>query len=153
MIEQSADRLYPSLPIAGVGVVVVREGRLLMVKRSKEPAKGKWSIPGGKLELGETLYEGARREVAEECSIEINIERFLDAADTIIRDPDGRVRFHYVLVDMVGKYKSGRLKARSDAEECRWVNLEEVDRLDITESLKAVLERNGMIPTKRYRRE
>ena len=153
MVEKSIDddRLYPSLPMVGVGVVVIKEGQMLMVRRSREPGRGKWSVPGGRLELGETLYEGARREIAEECSIDVEIERVLDAADAIIRDADGRVRYHYVLLDFVGTYKGGEPKARSDATECRWVELDEVSALDIPESLRAVLERNGIIKRQKHR--
>jgi ADP-ribose pyrophosphatase len=139
------DRLYPSLPVVGVGVVVVRDGRLLMIRRSKEPGKGKWSIPGGRLELGETIFEGARREAAEETSIDVNVKRFLDTTETIIRENGGRVRYHYVLIDLVGEYISGEPEAGSDAGECRWVDLEEVPELDMPGSLKAVLERNDII--------
>jgi 8-oxo-dGTP diphosphatase len=151
MIEKPANdnRLYPVLPMVGVGVVVINEGRLLMVRRSREPGKGQWSVPGGRLELGETLRDGARRELAEECSIDAEIERFLDATDAIIRDADGRVRYHYVLVDVVGRYRGGEPKAESDAAECRWVGLKEVPALDMPESLRAVLERNGIINKRR----
>ena len=79
-------RIYPASPISGVGAVVYNSRKILLVKRAKEPNKGLWSIPGGGIELGETIFEAAKRETREECSIEIEIERVLDAADNIVRD-------------------------------------------------------------------
>jgi ADP-ribose pyrophosphatase len=127
--------------MVGVSAVVLREGRILLVKRSKEPSKGKWSIPGGRLELGEALYEAAKREVLEECSIEIEIEHVLEVTDNIIRDEEGRIRYHFVLIDLLARYISGEAKAQSDAEECRWVTTEELVELDMNPQLRAVLMR------------
>jgi ADP-ribose pyrophosphatase YjhB (NUDIX family) len=116
-----------------------------MVKRAKEPNKGKWSIPGGGIELGETVYEAARREVREECSIEIEIERVLDSADTIVRDKRARIKYHYVIIDLLARYTGGEIKAQSDAEECGWFTPEELAGLDITPTLRAMLEGQGII--------
>lgn len=138
-------RLYPKLPIAVTSAVVFKEGRILMVKRAKEPNKGKWSIPGGGIELGETIYEAAKREVREECSIEIEIERVLDSADNIVRDERGCIKYHYVIIDLLARYAGGEMKAQSDAEECGWFTPEELAGLDITPTLRAMLERQGMI--------
>ncbi len=138
-------RLYPDSPVAGVGTVVSNKGRLLLVKRAKEPNKGKWSIPGGGIELGETIFEAAKREVLEECSVKIEIERILDAVDNIVKDSDGRIRYHYVIIDLLGRYVSGELKAQSDAQECAWFTPEEVVSMDITPLLRAMLERQGII--------
>ena len=138
-------RWYPDRPFAGVGLVVIREGRLLMVKRGKEPNKGKWSIPGGGIELGETIFEAAARETREECSVQVEIMRVLDAADNIVRDENGRIRYHYAIIDLLGRYISGEPKAQSDAAECRWVALKEIERLDITPILHVMLKRNGII--------
>ena len=138
-------RLYPKSPIAGVGAVVFKGDRMLMVKRVKEPNKGKWSIPGGAIELGETIYEAARREVREECSIEIEIERVLDSADNIVRDEKGRIRYHYTIIDLFAKYIGGEIKAQSDAEECGWFEPGEIVGMDITPTLRVMLERQGII--------
>lgn len=140
-IPTNDSRWYPQLPMVGVSAVVLREGRILLVKRSKEPSKGKWSIPGGRLELGEALYEAAKREVLEECSIEIEIEHVLEVTDNIIRDEEGRIRYHFVLIDLLARYISGEAKAQSDAEECRWVTTEELVELDMNPQLRAVLMR------------
>ncbi len=136
----SDNRLYPNQPIPAVSAVVIRDGRVLMIKRANEPNKGKWSIPGGRLELGETTFEAARREVTEECGIEIKIVRLLNVASTIIRDNTGRVMYHYVLIDYLAEYVSGEVIARSDAAEFRWVTREEMTKLDIAGQLRELLE-------------
>jgi ADP-ribose pyrophosphatase len=138
-------RLYPKLPIAGVGVVVFNKGRLLLVKRAKEPNKGLWSIPGGGIELGETIYEAAKREVLEECSVKIEIERVLDAANNIIKDSDGRIRYHYAIIDLLANYIGGKLEAQSDAAACGWFTPEEAAGMDMSPILRAMLERQGII--------
>ena len=143
--QENSRRWYPDHPWVGVGVVVIRDGRLLTVKRGKEPYKGKWSIPGGGIELGETLYEGAQREVLEECSVKVEIERVLDTVDEIIRDEKGRVKYHFIDIDVLGRYVDGESKAQSDAAECRWVALKEIERLDIPSNLRDMLKRNGII--------
>ena len=143
--DDNDGRWYPEKPIVAVAAVVFRDGRVLAIKRAKDPGKGKWSIPGGRLELGETIYEGVRREVAEECSIEIEIERVLDVGENIIRDEDGRVSFHFVLIDLLAKYARGETEARSDAAECKWVTPEELAELDISATLRDVLKKAGII--------
>lgn len=143
--DNDDNRLYPESPRVGVGVVVIRDGSMLMVKRAREPDKGKWSIPAGLIELGETIYEAAGREVLKECSVEIEIIRVLDAVDNIVRDENGRIKYHYAIIDLMGRYICGEAVAQSDAEECRWVPLEEIERLDITPLLPDMLRRQGMI--------
>jgi mutator protein MutT len=143
--EQDDSRWYPQAPIAGVGAVVFKDGKILTIKRGQEPSKGKWSIPGGRIELGETAQEAARREVREECSIEVQIERVLDAANNIIRDEDGRIKYHFVIIDLLARYVSGELKAGSDAAECRWVTPREMTELDLTPLLREMLTRQKLI--------
>ena len=139
------NRWYPEQPIVAVGAVVFKEGKILTIKRSQEPSKGKWSIPGGRVELGETVYEAAKREALEECSIEIEIERLLDSVDNIIRDEEGRIKYHFVIIDLLARYVGGEIKAQSDAEECRWVTPQELVELDITPMLRAMLKRQKII--------
>ncbi len=117
---------------------------MLLIKRAKEPSKGKWSIPGGRIELGEAIYEAGRREVLEECSIEIEIERVLDVADSIIRDEEGRVRYHFAIIYLLARHKAGDVKAQSDAEDARWVTTDELAELDMHPQLRAVLLRAGL---------
>jgi 8-oxo-dGTP diphosphatase len=134
-------RWYPAYPMVGVGALILEEGRMLLVKRSKEPSKGRWSIPGGRLELGETISEAVKREVREECDVQIDIMRVLEVTDNILRDDDGRIRYHFVLIDMLANYLSGEPKAQSDAEECRWVTPAELAGLDMNPQLRAVIMR------------
>lgn len=108
----------------GVGGVVVKDGRILLVRRGQEPLKGRWSIPGGLLELGETLKAGVVREVREETGLEVEPLELIKLLDRIDREetPEGtRVRYHYVIADYLCRVKGGELQASSDAEEVRWV--------------------------------
>ena len=144
-LETDDRRWYPGAPVAAVGAVVFKDGKILTIKRAQEPSRGMWSIPGGRIELGETTREAAIREVREECSIEVEIERVLDSVDNIIRDEDGRVKYHFVIIDMLARYISGEIKASSDAAECRWVTPEEMARLDLTPMLREMLTRQKLI--------
>ena len=138
-------RWYPNHPWVGVGVVVLRDGQLLMIKRGKDPYKGQWSIPGGAVELGETLYEAAERETFEESAVNVKIERVLDTVDEIFRDEKGRIKYHFIDIDVCGKYNSGEATAKTDAAECRWVDLNEIEKMDIPSNLRDMLKRNGII--------
>ena len=137
-------RWYPQLPMVGVHALVLKEGHMLLIKRSKEPSKGKWGTPGGRIELGETVYEAAKREVLEECSVEIEIERLLDIGDSIIRDEEGRISYHFVLIYLLARYKGGDVKAQSDAEDARWVKIDELAELDTHPRLRVLLMRAGL---------
>jgi 8-oxo-dGTP diphosphatase len=132
-------REYPSSPLPSVGAVVCNGEKVLLVLRGQEPSKGKWSIPGGVMELGETVPEAARREVREECSVEIEPAEVIEVRDAIVRDQAGRIRFHYVLVDVIASYLSGDIRAGSDVEDARWVSKEELANLDLSPGLLPVL--------------
>jgi len=140
----SLKREYPTQPIVGVGAVVLHEGKLLLIKRGVEPAKGKWSIPGGVVELGEKIRDAVVREVREECGLEIEImgDRPIDAMDNIITDKDGRPRFHYVLLQFLARPKEGVVRPASDVVGARWVPLDEVKTYDITNSLRRFLQKH-----------
>ena len=123
-------RLYPEFPIVGVGAVVLRDGEVLIVRRANPPRQGEWSIPGGALELGEKLRDGIAREVLEETGLAVEVGQVLEVFDSIHPDPDGRIRFHYVLVDYLCRsYFSGTALAASDASELRWARPEELPAL------------------------
>ncbi len=124
-------RLYPAHPRVGVGVVVVREGRVLLVRRGRPPHAGRWSIPGGLQRLGETVEEAARREVAEETGLALGTLHLVAVVDLIERDAEGRVRRHYTLVDYAARAEPGRPRAASDAAELGWMPpAEALRRLD-----------------------
>jgi ADP-ribose pyrophosphatase YjhB (NUDIX family) len=124
-------RLYPSLPIVGVGAVIVRGGEVLLVRRANPPLQGEWSIPGGALELGEKLRDGVAREVMEETGLSVDVGPVLDVFDSIFPDAEGRTQYHYVLVDYLCYLRSGTPLAASDASELRWVRAAELDALGI----------------------
>ena len=115
-------REYPEAPIVGVGAVVIDVGKVLLVLRGGEPLKGEWSLPGGVLELGETLQQGVVREVLEETGLHVAPEGVVEVLDRITREKDSdQVRYHYVLVDFVCRVAGGVLCGGSDADEARWV--------------------------------
>ena len=134
-------REYPEYPRVGVGAVVLHEGRVLLVKRGRPPAIGKWSLPGGLVDLGESTSEAARREVAEECGIEVRLAGVAGVVDRVVRDEGGRVRYHYVLVDYLAYPESDLVTAGTDAADVRWVPAEHVHTLDITEGLVDMIRR------------
>jgi ADP-ribose pyrophosphatase YjhB (NUDIX family) len=131
----SDGREYPSVPRVGVGAVVLDGRRVLLVRRGQPPLAGKWSLPGGLVELGETTREAARREIEEECGLKIRVGEVAGILDRVVRDQDGRIRYHWVLVDYVAFPESGTLCAASDADEAQWVEVDEVNRLDTTDGL------------------
>ncbi len=112
-------REYPSVPLVGVGAVIVHQGRVLLVQRGREPMKGRWSIPGGLVETGEMLSEAVVREVREETGLEVEPVELIELLDRIHREGE-RVRYHYVIADYLCRVTGGTLKAASDADAVRW---------------------------------
>ena len=135
-------RLYPKQPIIGVGAVIIKDGKILLEKRKNEPGKGKWSIPGGLVELGENVEQTVMREVEEETGLEVEKPEHIDVVDNIIRDESGRVKYHFVIIDYFMRLKGGTLKAASDAEELKWVSLSDVEKYDLTKTFRAFFQRN-----------
>ena len=120
-------REYPDAPIIGVGAVVIDGSKVLLVRRGQEPLKGEWSLPGGALELGETLQQGVVREVLEETGLTVVPAGIVEVLDRITQDDSsGRIRYHYVLVDFLCHVAGGMLCGASDAEEARWVEREDL---------------------------
>jgi len=134
-------REYPAQPIVGVGAVVLEDDAVLLVRRGKEPLKGVWSIPGGALELGERLIDGIRREVREEAGLEIEVGEIVEVFERVARDNQGKVRYHYVLVDYLCRAIGGTLAANDDADEARWVRRSDVTAFDVTQGTPAVIEK------------
>jgi 8-oxo-dGTP diphosphatase len=124
MVAKVVQREFPEGPIVGVGAVVVHQGRVLLVQRGREPLKGKWSLPGGMLELGESLTQGVAREVQEETGLDVEAIELIELIDRIHKEsgPSGeRVRYHYVIADYLCRVVGGTLQAASDATGVRWV--------------------------------
>jgi 8-oxo-dGTP diphosphatase len=113
---------YPNRPLIGVGVVVFKGDRVLLVRRAKPPREGQWSLPGGRQRLGERIAEAARREVAEEAGIEVEVGLLLDVVDSIDRDDKGAVQYHYTLVDLLAEWRSGEARAGHDASAVTWAD-------------------------------
>lgn len=135
-------REYPDYPRVGVGAIVLHEGRVLLVKRGHAPGFGLWSVPGGLVDLGETSVDAARREVEEECGLKVRIAGLAGVLDRVTRDAEGRVRYHWILVDYFAFPESDdAITAGSDAAEVRWVTIEEVEQLPITEGLVDMIRR------------
>jgi len=131
-------REYPQQALVGVGALMVRQGRVVLIKRGKTPLLGEWSIPGGLLELGETTRQGAEREALEETGLVVRATELLGVFDRIVPDAD-RVLYHYVLIDFLCEVVSGELRASGDAADARWFTREEVARLALPGDTAAVI--------------
>lgn len=132
---------FPDHPVPAVGAIVFREAAVLLVKRGQEPNRGRWSVPGGSLEVGETVEAAAVREVREETGVVARPLRPVYVMDFVDRDPADRVRWHYVLIDVLCEYVSGEPVAASDAENARFVPLRELAEYDIAPTAIEALER------------
>jgi mutator protein MutT len=137
-------RLYPKHPIIGVGAVIIKDGKILLEKRKNEPGKGKWSIPGGLVELGESVEQTVIREVREETGLEVEKPEHIDVVDNVVRDDNSEIKYHFVIIDYFVKLKGGTMKAASDAEELRWVTFNEVEKHDLTITFREFFKRNCM---------
>lgn len=143
-MSDRSERFYPKAPRVGVGVVIIRETderQVLLVQRGKEPAKGMWSVPGGSVELGETISEAAHREVREETGLEIDIGPVITAVDAIFRDDDEEISFHYVIVDVLAFAAPDAAPVPADdADAAQWVSVDDVASVQpLTEKVPAVV--------------
>lgn len=134
-------REFPDRPIVGVGAVVIDDDRVLLVRRANEPLKGEWSLPGGAVEVGETLGTAIAREVREETGLDVEVGPIADVVDRLRFDADGRARFHYVLVDFVCRPKGGALESGSDALAVTWANQTDLASYGVAESTIAVIKK------------
>jgi 8-oxo-dGTP diphosphatase len=135
-------RLYPDQPVVGIGAVIIKEGEIALIKRGNEPSKGKWTIPGGLVELGENLEAAVIRETKEEVCLDVENARLIDVVDNIDLDEQGKVKYHYVIIDYLVHVKSGNIKAASDAEELRWVPFDDVESYNLTASFRIFFTNN-----------
>jgi ADP-ribose pyrophosphatase YjhB (NUDIX family) len=134
-------RRYPVAPVVGVGAVIVQEGKVVLIKRRYEPLAGQWSLPGGRLELGETLEAGVAREMLEETGLEIEVGPVIEVFDRILLDQEHKVRFHYVLIDYVGRPLGGTLRAGSDVDAAVLVAPDDLPQYSLTDKALAVIAR------------
>jgi len=135
-------RMYPDQPIVGIGVVIVRDYMIALIKRGNEPSKGKWTIPGGLVELGESIETAVIREAKEETCLEVENPQLLDIVGNVDRDEYGKVKYHYVIIDYLVHVKGGNIQAASDAEELRWVSFDEVETYNLTASFRLFFRQN-----------
>jgi ADP-ribose pyrophosphatase len=138
-------REYPDRPVVGIGAVVIRDGRVLLIRRGVAPGRGLWAVPGGSLELGENLQQGAEREILEETGVTIRAREPVYAFDFFERDPDGRIRFHFVIVDLAADYIRGDVKGADDALEARWLAPGDLDHLPVSKNTRKLLRAVGFI--------
>jgi ADP-ribose pyrophosphatase YjhB (NUDIX family) len=144
----ASSREYPERPLVGVGGVVIDNGRALLIRRASEPLRGEWSIPGGMLELGETLEEGVARELLEETGLQVRVLELIEVFDRIVYTPNGetaggdnleRPRFHYVIADYLCERISGEHAAASDVTDAAFANEEDLHRFHLTETALRIL--------------
>lgn len=126
-------REYPAAPIVAVGVIIREGNRIALVRRDKEPSKGRWTFPGGAVELGESLHDAARREAWEETGLQVDVGELATVIDHLVRDETDRVRYHYVIVDYMARPVGGMLQPGTDVRDARWVELADLKNLDMTE--------------------
>lgn len=143
-------------PFCAVGAIVIDKGALLLIKRDREPARGQWSLPGGRVEVGETLREALVREVREETGIDVDVDGLIGVAERIVRDDEGAIEYHYVILDYVCTPRStsltaGSLKAGDDAADARWVPVGELADLHMTAGLLEFLADRGVLEGRRLR--
>jgi len=136
------NRTYPTQPLVGVGAVIIHDAKILLEKRKNEPGKGRWSIPGGMVEVGETIGGAIVREVKEETGLDVVEPECIDIVDNIVRDKDNHVKYHFVIIDCFVRLKGGSLRAASDADKLRWVLLGEVEKYDLTKTFRLFFQKN-----------
>jgi len=132
-------REFPDKPLIGVGAVIVQGDRVLLIRRGQAPLLGEWSLPGGVLECGETLHDATVRETLEETGLETEVVDMLGVYERVVRAEDGRVRYHFVLIDFLCRPSGGDLKAGSDAADVKWFAHEELPALNLPEDTNAVI--------------
>jgi 8-oxo-dGTP diphosphatase len=140
-------REYPDAPLVGLGAIIIEQDRVVLVKRGHPPLSGEWSIPGGVLEVGETIRQAAVREALEETGLAVEVGELLGVYDRIVRDADERTRYHYVLIDFLCRRIAGEPHGAGDAAEARWFTRGELGQLslaeDTAEVIKLGFERSG----------
>ena len=139
-IANNDDRRFPLYPRVGVGIVLVNGDKVLLIRRGHEPAKGEWSVPGGLVNLGETIEQAAARELMEECGIKAEFHKQIDIFEYIEQTQDNNIKYHFVVIELLASYIGGHVKASSDAIEARWIGLDELEKLACTEKIKELVQ-------------
>lgn len=138
-------RMYPKFPIPAVGAIILNGNHVLLIQRGQAPSKGKWTLPGGVVELGETPEEALVREIREECHLDIQLQGIVKVVNRVIKDENGQIKYHYLILDYLASCRSEQfcsensLQAGSDVKDVRWIPLEEIVSYDVTEGLRDVI--------------
>ncbi|MGC8936042.1 MAG: NUDIX hydrolase [Candidatus Methanomethylicaceae archaeon] len=132
-------REYPDRPLVGVGVILIRNQQILLVRRGHEPNKDMWSIPGGLIKLGETAECAAVREVKEETGLDVSLRGVAGVFNVIIRDSDSKIKYHYVIIDYFGEIKGGTLRPGSDVTDVKWFDFHELDEIPASPTVKKAI--------------
>jgi mutator protein MutT len=132
-------REYPDTPLVGIGAIIIENERVVLVKRGHAPLQGKWSIPGGVLEVGETLRKAVVREVREETALTIEPGELLGVFERVIPDEQGKMKYHYVLIDFLCRRSTGELKAGDDAAEVGWFRKDQLSGLELARETEEVI--------------
>jgi 8-oxo-dGTP diphosphatase len=141
MPNLSDPREYPERPVVGVGGVVIADSRALLIKRGHPPLQGEWSIPGGTLEVGETLLEGVERELVEETGIRVRVVALIEVFERVFRDDDGRAKYHFVILDYLCEAIDGEARAGSDVTDVAWASEDDLERFSLTPTATRVIRR------------
>lgn len=143
-------REYPDSPVVGVGAIIIKDGKVLIVKRGKEPGYGRWSIPGGAVHLGEKLARAVEREVLEETGLVVEAGEVVEVYEPVVRDSEEKVQYHYVLIDFMCRYVSGELKPESDIQDAVMAEPSELYKYDLPPATAALLhkclKKEGLLP-------
>ncbi|WP_341702661.1 NUDIX domain-containing protein [Ferrovibrio sp.] len=135
-------REYPAQPLVGLGAIVWKDGRVLMVRRGRPPGEGIWSLPGGLQQLGETVADGIRREIAEETGVEIELLGLVEVIDSVRRDAGGDIQYHFTIIDYAARWVAGEAAAGDDAAAVAWVAPDELHRLETWAETIRVVEKS-----------
>ena len=139
--KMTIKRHYPEQPLVGVAAVIFKREEVLLVRRGQEPAKGVWSLPGGLVEVGESLVEAVKREIKEETGLTVVILGVTAVLERIYRDSDDRIPYHYILIDFICEYEAGDLRPASDIDDARFVAAADLNSLDLPEFTARVIKR------------
>jgi 8-oxo-dGTP diphosphatase len=144
-MDSKSNNAYPPKPIVGVGAITIKDEKVLLVKRGVQPSYGLWAIPGGTLKLGENMRQCAEREMLEETSVKVKAGACVYVFDFIEHDDEGKIKFHFVVVDFAADYISGEPKGADDALEACWLSAEEIDKLPVAKNTLAALKSIGFL--------
>jgi 8-oxo-dGTP diphosphatase len=136
------NREYPKRPLVGAGACILQQGKLLLIRRGAEPGRGRWSIPGGLVELGENVEDAMIREAKEEVGLDVTAVRLVDVFDSLTLDESGHIQYHFVVVNFLARIIGGKLQIGTDVVESRWVPLEEVEEFNLTKSFRAFFKKH-----------